>query len=154
MLEQREAADRKRCGSSVAQPTEEQAPGSGTAIAVGALIDGIPESIAIGLTVAATGGSGAPVVLIAGFSLANIPQGISSASGMRQAGRSRRDGPMCTTDAVPTRASAPGCGHPRERADTMSSVSLGPRRPRCGRGSPTGPADVLIPFGSLSEAAV
>ncbi|MFH9263094.1 ZIP family metal transporter [Streptomyces sp. NPDC017546] len=88
-LERREAAHRKRCGACVAQPTEEQAPGSGTAIAVGALIDGIPESIAIGLTVATTGGSGAPVALVAGFFLANIPQGISSASGMRQAGRSR-----------------------------------------------------------------
>ena len=94
-LERRGAADRKRCGACVAQPTEDEIPGSGTAIAVGALIDGIPESIAIGLSVvAARGAEGTlsdasiSVALVVGFFLANIPQGLSSASGMKEAGRS------------------------------------------------------------------
>lgn len=99
LLERRGAAERKRCGACVPQPTEAETPGSGLAIAVGALIDGIPESMAIGLVVAtAAGGSEVPgaeptgvsVALVAGFFLANIPQGISSASGMRHAGRTRR----------------------------------------------------------------
>lgn len=95
-LEQRGAADRKRCGACVQQPSEEEIPGSGLAIAVGALIDGIPESMAIGLSVVAARGAetalaetSVSVALVAGFFLANIPQGLSSASGMREAGRSR-----------------------------------------------------------------
>jgi len=96
LLERRGAAERKRCGVCVPQPTEAEVPGSGLAIAVGALIDGIPESMAIGLSIAAVGGTGAApaetnlsIALVAGFFLANIPQGISSASGMHHAGRSR-----------------------------------------------------------------
>lgn len=96
LLERRGAAERKRCGVCVPQPTEAEIPGSGLAIAVGALIDGIPESLAIGLATAAVrgmeagqAGTSLSVALIAGFFLANIPQGISSASGMRHAGRTR-----------------------------------------------------------------
>jgi len=97
LLERRGAAERKRCGMCVPQPSEDEVPGSGLAIAVGALIDGIPESLAIGLSIAAVGGAGPAsastnlsVALVAGFFLANIPQGISSASGMHHAGRSRK----------------------------------------------------------------
>jgi ZIP family zinc transporter len=97
LLERRGAAERKRCGACVPQPSEAEIPGSGLAIAVGALIDGIPESLAIGLsTAAATGmeagqvGTSLSVTLVAGFFLANIPQGISSASGMHHAGRTRK----------------------------------------------------------------
>ena len=96
VLERRGAADRKRCGVCVPQASESEVPGSGIAIAVGALVDGVPESLAIGLSIVAVGGSGAApaettlsIALVAGFFLANIPQGISSASGMRHAGRSR-----------------------------------------------------------------
>jgi len=95
LLERRGAADRKRCGVCVPQPSEAEIPGSGLAIAVGALIDGIPESLAIGLSTAAVmpleagqAGTSLPVALVAGFFLANIPQGISSTSGMHHAGRS------------------------------------------------------------------
>lgn len=62
--------------------------GSGLAIAVGALLDGIPESMVIGLSLLSGGKIG--LALVAGFFLANIPQGLSSASGMKTAGRSRR----------------------------------------------------------------
>lgn len=96
LLEMRGAAERKRCGTCVPQPSEAETPGSGLAIAVGALIDGIPESLAIGLSTAAVTGvdlegadTSLSVALVAGFFLANIPQGISSASGMRHAGRTR-----------------------------------------------------------------
>lgn len=94
-LERRDASNRKRCGACVSQPSEEESPGSGLGIAVGALIDGIPESMAIGLSVAALRGveatqadASVSVALIVGFFVANVPQGLSSASGMREAGRS------------------------------------------------------------------
>jgi ZIP family zinc transporter len=97
LLEMRGAAERKRCGVCVPQPSEAEIPGSGLAIAVGALIDGIPESLAIGLSTATVmpleagqAGTSLSVALVAGFFLANIPQGISSASGMRHAGRTRK----------------------------------------------------------------
>ncbi len=61
---------------------------NGTAIAVGALLDGIPESIVIGLSLLA-GGAVSTVAVVAIF-LSNLPEGLSSASGMKKAGRSAR----------------------------------------------------------------
>ncbi len=82
------ARHRNRCGGCVKQPSKAEDKGSGLAIAVGALIDGIPESIVIGLSLLSGGKIG--MALVAGFFLANIPQGLSSASGMKTAGRSHR----------------------------------------------------------------
>jgi ZIP family zinc transporter len=69
------------------QPSEQEEPGSGLSIAVGALIDGIPESIVIGTTMIA-GGAVSWVAVIAIF-LSNVPEGLSSSAGMRRAQRSR-----------------------------------------------------------------
>lgn len=84
-VDRRGARYRKR--SSVLQPTEEEQSGSGTAIAIGALLDGIPESIAIGITLI----YGESVSLVAVFAifLSNLPEGLSSSNGMKKAGRSR-----------------------------------------------------------------
>jgi len=60
--------------------------GGGTAIAVGALLDGIPESIAIGLTMLA--GGGVSIATFVAISISNIPEGLSSTAGMKAAGRS------------------------------------------------------------------
>lgn len=69
-------------------PSEEAVPGSGTAIVVGSLIDGIPESIAIGVSIIA-GGTVSVAAVVAIF-LSNIPEGLCAAVGMRKAGRSAR----------------------------------------------------------------
>lgn len=78
------AKHRKR--SNGKQPSEQDDSGSGAAIAVGALLDGIPESIVIGLSML-KGGTVSTVAVIAIF-LSNIPEGLSSAAGMKKAGRS------------------------------------------------------------------
>lgn len=78
------ARHRKR--SQGQQPSESQQSGSGMAIAIGALLDGIPESIVIGLSLLA-GGAVSLVAVIAVF-LSNVPEGLSSAAGMKKAGRS------------------------------------------------------------------
>lgn len=78
------AKHRKRSGGQ--QPSEQDGAGSGLAIAVGALLDGVPESIVIGLSML-KGGVVSFVAVIAIF-LSNIPEGLSSAAGMKRAGRS------------------------------------------------------------------
>lgn len=78
------AKHRKRSGGR--QPSEEQKSGSGTAIAIGSLIDGIPESVVLGLGLVTTG-SVSPAMLAAVF-ISNVPEGLSSTSGMKRAGRS------------------------------------------------------------------
>jgi ZIP family zinc transporter len=57
------------------------------AIAIGALLDGIPESMVIGLSLIG-GGSVGFVTVIAIF-ISNVPEGLSSSAGMKKAGRSR-----------------------------------------------------------------
>lgn len=81
----RGARHRKR---SEEQPSEEDQPGSGTAIAVGALLDGVPESVVLGLSL--LGGTGVGVPVLAAIFISNLPEGLSSAAGMKRSGRSAR----------------------------------------------------------------
>jgi ZIP family zinc transporter len=56
-------------------------------IALGALLDGIPESIVIGLSLLS--GQGVSLVAVIGIFLSNLPEGLSSATGMKKAGKSK-----------------------------------------------------------------
>ncbi|MDQ0871081.1 ZIP family zinc transporter [Arthrobacter sp. V1I9] len=83
LLSRAGAKHRKRSGQQ--QPSEKEEPGSGTAIAVGALIDGIPESVVLGLGLI-TAGTVSPAMLAAVI-ISNVPEGLSSTAGMKKAGR-------------------------------------------------------------------
>lgn len=61
--------------------------GGGTALFLGSLLDGIPESVALGIEL--VGGGGA-LALFAAIVVNNVPEGIGGASDMRSAGSSRR----------------------------------------------------------------
>jgi ZIP family zinc transporter len=82
------AKHRKRCGECVQQPTEKGTPGSGLAIAVGTLLDAVPEAAVLGLETARIGAPGAG--LLAAFALGNFAEALSSTSGMETAGRTKR----------------------------------------------------------------
>jgi ZIP family zinc transporter len=85
-LARRGARHRKRSGGH--QPSEEEHSGSGKAIAVGALLDGVPESMVIGISV--LGGGGVSAATVAAVFISNVPEGLSSAAGMRRAARPAR----------------------------------------------------------------
>jgi ZIP family zinc transporter len=80
------ARHRKRSGSNPAHSQAAAQEGSGLSIAVGALLDGIPESVVIGVSLLE--GAGVSLVTVAAVFLSNVPEGLSSAAGMKKAGRS------------------------------------------------------------------
>jgi ZIP family zinc transporter len=82
LLARRGARHRKRSRN---QPSEQDQAGSGTAIAVGALLDGVPESVVLGVSL--LGGGGIGVAMLAAVIISNVPEGLSSVAGMKQAGR-------------------------------------------------------------------
>jgi zinc transporter, ZIP family len=73
----------RRGGSQRKDPTGAQAEGSPLAIVLGSVLDGIPESFVLGLTVLQGGVS---MSLFAGIALSNLPEGMASSSGLRLAG--------------------------------------------------------------------
>ena len=63
-----------------------QASGSPLAIVFGSVLDGVPESFVLGLTVLQGEVS---VALLVGIMLSNLPEGLSSSSGLRKSGWTR-----------------------------------------------------------------
>lgn len=74
---------RKRSGTQ----QRDAGDGGGMAIAIGSLLDGIPESIVLGVSL--LDGGGVSLAMLAAVFLSNLPEGLSSATGMKKAGRSR-----------------------------------------------------------------
>lgn len=118
LLNRAGAKHRKRSGHHVGQPSEQDQSGSGLAIAVGALLDGIPESIVIGLSML-KGGSVSLVAVTAIF-LSNVPEGLSSSAGMNERAGRR------------SMFSASGAASPFSRAwrhwPVMACSAISPRR--------------------------
>jgi len=74
---------RRRGGGERKDPEGAQAKGSPLAIVLGSVLDGIPESFVLGLTVLQGGVS---VALLVAVVLSNLPEGMSSSSGLKAAG--------------------------------------------------------------------
>jgi ZIP family zinc transporter len=80
------ARHRKRSGKEQRDRDKAKNESNGGALALGALLDGIPESIVIGVSLL-RGGAVGFVAVIAVF-LSNLPEGLSSAVGMKKEGKS------------------------------------------------------------------
>lgn len=85
-LSGRGAKHRKRCSECIVQFEEYKKEGNELAIAIGSIMDSIPEAIIVGISLA--GGVAIGKSVLIGFLLANIPEGLASASGMKKSGRS------------------------------------------------------------------
>ena len=79
LLDRRGAERRK-------SPTGMQQDATSGALVLGALLDGIPESAAIGVSL--LGGEGVGIAVVVAVFLSNIPEGMSASAGMKASGRS------------------------------------------------------------------
>jgi ZIP family zinc transporter len=80
LIDRMGGSDRKSSGGA-------QAAGSALAIVLGIVLDGIPESIVLGLTL--VGGGGVSAAFIAAVFISNLPESIAATTGLAQSGWSR-----------------------------------------------------------------
>ena len=76
LIDRMGGADRKRSDRSEA--------GSGLAIVLGTVLDGIPESVVIGLSL--LGGAGVSVSVLAAVFMSNLPEAVAATTGLRAGG--------------------------------------------------------------------
>jgi ZIP family zinc transporter len=77
----------RRFSSGRGRRGRQQGSGAGTALALGAFLDGIPEQAVLGISLAA--GQGVGVALLLAIFVSNLPEAMGSADDMRKASRSR-----------------------------------------------------------------
>ena len=82
------AKHRKRCAECIVELDVHKKSGNEWAIAIGSIMDDIPEAIIVGISLA--GGVAIGKSVLIGFLLANIPEGLAGASGMKKTGRSAK----------------------------------------------------------------
>ena len=93
---------RKRSGG-------QQSSDAGLPILLGAILDGVPESLVIGIGLVEGGGIG--WAFIAAVFISNLPEGLSAATGMRKAGLARRTIMGIWAVVVAVSAAAAGLGY-------------------------------------------
>lgn len=81
LISRKGAKHRKRCSECIVHTDEYKKEGNELAIAIGSIMDDIPEAIIVGISLA--GGVAIGKAVLIGFFLANIPEGLASASGMK-----------------------------------------------------------------------
>ncbi len=86
----------RRGGGNRMSSMGEQSAESANALLLGAVLDGIPESAVLGITLLE--GSGVGVAVLAAIFLSNLPEALSSTTGMRMTGQ--RSGRVLTTWAL------------------------------------------------------
>jgi zinc transporter, ZIP family len=74
----------QRLGKSNGDATSQKPSASGLAIILGAALDGIPESIVLGLTL--TGGGGVGITFLLAILLSNLPEGIAGTTDLLESG--------------------------------------------------------------------
>jgi ZIP family zinc transporter len=89
---------------------------------LGPLLDGIPESAAIGVSVIG-GGGGVGVAAVAAVFLSNIPEGLSASSGMKASGRSRRTSSASGAPSPPRPPPRPRSGTSRRSPRILTMLS-------------------------------
>ena len=80
---------RHRAASDRMSPTGDQAEASGSALLLGAVLDGIPESAVVGMSLLAGGGVAVPV--LAAVFISNLPEALGAASGRARAEHNGRN---------------------------------------------------------------
>ena len=82
------ARHRKRSDPNLRESEQHGSGANSSALALGALLDGVPESIVIGVSLLE--GHGVGLVAVIAVFLSNLPEGLSSAAGMKAEGKSAR----------------------------------------------------------------
>jgi ZIP family zinc transporter len=77
-----------RLGGDKRKRSEQEAGGSALPLTLGIVLDGIPESITLGLTLLA--GEGVGAAMLAAVFLSNLPESMAATTGFEKSGRSRR----------------------------------------------------------------